>query len=784
MRLSLGTGVDGWRPASIAAPIAHAPNHAPPSAAGRLPDLAVAQNSGVHMVDAFSDFTGQGLTFAVAGPGVTVDPATGRVAIPTDALVAGIEVVVTARNSGGTAESRFRLSVVPATPAAVPPASLVAPALGGSGVIGVPVEVDPGTWSGEPAPALTLQWRAGGVVIPGATGTVFVPTNAEDGAELDCLVTATNAAGNLALAAGPLRVRQVPPAVVGTLSDLALVQGGAAARVAAAGVFSGAALRFAVEGAGAVIDALGVVTVPADRVHAAEAVTVTAWNSGGAATAVFRVTVAEPAPKAVPPASLVAPALGGSGVIGAPVEVDPGTWSGEPAPALTLEWRAGGVAIPGAAGMVFVPTDAEDGAELDCLVTAANAAGSLALAAGPLRVRQVPPAVTGAVSDLALVQGAPAARVAAAGVFSGAALSFAVEGAGAVIEDGAIVIPTGVLLTEEPVAVTARNSGGAATAVFRVSVTAAPALPAAPVAVGVLPDLVLEQGAGVRTVSAQAGFAGEDLVFALAEAPAGITIESGSGLVRIPTDAPIAAARVTVQASNAGGAAGQSFAVTVRSTASVFDTAAALGELALLYYGAPAWSLQPEGFARLAPVKGGRVHSAWSKATGDGRYRCLARWSAATDQGGARPFSFNARLSKVKPGWDGLKVDALQASDGTRSLEIAQYVTADTKASVLATAAVAWQWDAWYWIEVEVDGGSVRARLYPEAAAAPDWQVAATTSFTSAGAFGPGGFPLSAGGPNIDIRRLEFVPLTRGSEGVPPAATDADWSLGQFTESK
>ncbi len=63
------------------------------------------------MVNASLDFTGQGLTFGVSGTGVSIDPATGRVAIPSDALLAGIDVVVTATDSGGTAESPFRLTV-------------------------------------------------------------------------------------------------------------------------------------------------------------------------------------------------------------------------------------------------------------------------------------------------------------------------------------------------------------------------------------------------------------------------------------------------------------------------------------------------------------------------------------------------------------------------------------------------------------------------------------------------------------------------------------------------
>ena len=119
--------------------------------------------------------------------------------------------MVTARNSGGAAASRLPGQ----RGGGGAGGRLRAPALRGSGAIGAAVEVDPGRWSGQPAPGLTLQWRAAGVAIPGATGAAFVPSPAEDGVDLDCLVTATNAAGSAALAAGPLRVTQAAPEAQG-----------------------------------------------------------------------------------------------------------------------------------------------------------------------------------------------------------------------------------------------------------------------------------------------------------------------------------------------------------------------------------------------------------------------------------------------------------------------------------------------------------------------------------------------------------------------------------------
>ena len=53
-------------------------------------------------------------------------------------------------------------------------------------------------------------------------------------------------------------------------------------------------------------------------------------------------TIAAPEAKPVVPALVRAPALTGSGLVGALVSLDPGAWSGDPAPALALQWLRDG----------------------------------------------------------------------------------------------------------------------------------------------------------------------------------------------------------------------------------------------------------------------------------------------------------------------------------------------------------------------------------------------------------------------------------------------------------
>ncbi len=115
-----------------------------------------------------SQFTGLALSFGVTGNGVSIDPATGAVRIPTDALQDGLDVTVTASDSGGAAVGSFRLTVRADAPAATAPVLVAPPSLAGSGAIGSPLTVDPGRWDGRPAPELTLQWRRDGADIAGA----------------------------------------------------------------------------------------------------------------------------------------------------------------------------------------------------------------------------------------------------------------------------------------------------------------------------------------------------------------------------------------------------------------------------------------------------------------------------------------------------------------------------------------------------------------------------------------------------------------------------------------
>jgi hypothetical protein len=96
---------------AASAPIAI--THAPPQAVGSLADVTFVQGPGVQQVSAGANFTGESLVFTVTGAGATINPSTGEITLPTEAILTQGVVTVQAENSGGTAVSTFRVTVTP-----------------------------------------------------------------------------------------------------------------------------------------------------------------------------------------------------------------------------------------------------------------------------------------------------------------------------------------------------------------------------------------------------------------------------------------------------------------------------------------------------------------------------------------------------------------------------------------------------------------------------------------------------------------------------------------------
>jgi hypothetical protein len=194
-----------------------------------------------------------------------------------------------------------------------------------------------------------------------------------------------------------------------------------------------------------------------------------------------------------------------------------------------------------------------------------------------------------------------------------------------------------------------------------------------------------------------------------------------------------------------------------QGTVTSFETAGALERVSFLGAVPPAWT-QEEGFARLVPSEMARAHGDWSAAGGNGLYRCLVRLGGGQPVASERRFTFGLRVRLADGDWSGVRVETYETATGEKRLHVREYTGTSGATISLATTPVAWSHDAWHWLEVDLADAAVRGRIYPEAAAAPDWQVSAVTRQLAPGAFGPGGLPSGGVAPVIDIRTLEFVP--------------------------
>lgn len=88
------------------------------------------------------------------------------------------------------------------------PENTVAPVASGDLEVGDTVSVTTGTWTGNPAPVLTLQWQVSDGEawedIEGETGTTLLLDAAFEGEDVRCVVTGTNVLGDDSATSNPL----------------------------------------------------------------------------------------------------------------------------------------------------------------------------------------------------------------------------------------------------------------------------------------------------------------------------------------------------------------------------------------------------------------------------------------------------------------------------------------------------------------------------------------------------------------------------------------------------
>ncbi len=217
------------------------------------------------------------------------------------------------------------------------PANTTLPSINGQTGLGDLLTCSTGTWTGDPT--LTEVWARNGTTIPGATGTSYTVTAADQGETLTCVVTGTNATSS-ATATSP----------------------------------------------GDAIPAAAPVTTTTTQSTTTPTTTTTATDTTSTPTNTTTTpagTTTTTTPSTTTPLS--APA-GGAVVTGTPLPEDrltcsSGTWTGSPS--FTYQWFRGQTPISGATSATYTVAVLDEGSKLTCAITGHNPGGAhTAVAAG------------------------------------------------------------------------------------------------------------------------------------------------------------------------------------------------------------------------------------------------------------------------------------------------------------------------------------------------------------------------------------------------------------------
>jgi hypothetical protein len=318
---------------------------------------------------------------------------------------------VTASNSEGSASRASAPVVVPVGPGLGAPRNTALPSVSGEAALGNTLSCSEGTWTANPAPALTYVWLRDGSAIAAATKSTYVVVEADQGHSLSCQVTAFNNEGVASAESAGLAIPGVAPESVERpqVSGIPVV---GQQLTCMRGTWKGAptpslTVQWLRNGANIASATASSYLVAPEDLGASLACRVTASNREGRAEATSG-SVEIPGGK---PKNLEQPTVSGTPAVGEPLICSPGIWSGAPPPVYTYQWLLNGVDIPSATASTLIVTSADRGLELSCEVTAHNREGSATAGSNAVRVPGVKPEDT----EAPHVEAPQASGIAAAG---------------------------------------------------------------------------------------------------------------------------------------------------------------------------------------------------------------------------------------------------------------------------------------------------------------------------------------------------------------------------------
>lgn len=237
--------------------------------------------------------------------------------------------------------------------------------------------VTPGTWTGNPAPALTYQWKRAGVAISGATALTYIIQDADRTKAITCVETGTNTQGGVEATSNSITIpvglsNITPPSIAGAGSTPGTTL------TVTPGTWTGnpaPTLTYQWELGGTPIagqTGLTYVIQDADRGLPITCVE-SAVNPQGQGSATSNSITPAAAPANTVPVTIIG---AGGNLPGTALTVVPGTWTGYPVPNLTYQWERDDSPIDGANGLSYIVQDVDRGYEMTCDETAMNIEGS------------------------------------------------------------------------------------------------------------------------------------------------------------------------------------------------------------------------------------------------------------------------------------------------------------------------------------------------------------------------------------------------------------------------